>query len=408
MDNSKSIIYKPETHRILYILLLIATPFLLLQNYLQSLIGELSNLTYSIGNFEIPVTVLVTLIIIIVILLTTYKKLNRIRITSWIIVIFLFWIGQKSTDYYFNHSYYELQYNWHYFAYAIFAYINFRALTEKKAPAQKVILITFLTALAVSTMDEILQMPLSNRIFDIGDISKDLWGAMIGLFIIYFILENGSIVKTGWKVQQPKIKDYIQSPFAILIILFVFSYIFMVVASLLTETKYIFQTVLITVLIFLVFITILHLSQRKVPKTIILIVAAILIVTQGYFFVIHFNDNITYNKNNIIVYKGIPIVYFDVMIYPNGLFRLVDKKKIFNKRDQHTIFSLSEHIIVFGTGIDDSGGVGFPLVQETQFVFNTDKQKGIQIILQENDAACQTYNRIVSEGKKPLLIFHNN
>jgi len=408
MNGKSGILGNPNTNRILYILLLIATPFLLLQNYLQSVIGELSNLTYKIGYLDIPVTVTIAVILIAVILFFTYKKINKLRIISWIVVIFLFWIGQKSTDYYFNHKFYELQYNWHYFAYAIFAYINYQALKTKGTPAHKVILITFWSALATSTLDEFLQMPLSNRIFDVGDISKDLWGAMIGLFVIYFIIENGSILKNGWKISHPKIRDYFKSPLPLLINLFVLSYIFMVVASLLTETQYIPATLLFTVGMYMVFFLILHLSQKKKKRRIIIVLIALVISVQGFFFIKHYNDGITYSKNNILVYKGVPIIFFDVLIYPNGMFRLVDKKTVFNQRDQQTIFDLSEYIIIFGTGMEGEGGQGFPLTDETQFVFNESSMKGKQIILQNNADASATFNRLVSESKRPLLIYHNN
>ncbi|NQU31820.1 MAG: VanZ family protein [Bacteroidetes bacterium] len=408
MNGNISIIENPETHRLLYILLLIATPFLLLQNYLQSVIGELSNLTYPVGSIDIPVTVTIAVIGVIIILFFSFRKLNFIRLISWFVVLFLFWIGQKSTDYYFNHKFYELQYNWHYFAYAIFAYLNYRALSLKNLPSQKIILLTFISALATSTLDEFLQMPLSNRIFDIGDISKDVWGTMIGLFVIYFILENGSILIVGWKIRQPTLKDYFKNPLSLLILLFMLAYIFMVIASLLTETTFILSTILITFLIFGVVFLIIHLTQFKLSRNIIIIVITGLFITQGYYINKYFNDNIISTNNNILIYKGIPIVYFDVLIYPDGLFRLVDKKKVFNQRDQQTIFTLCDNIIVFGTGYDGDGGKGFPLTDETQFVFNESNNHGIQIILQKNKDACDTYNRLKAEGKNPLLIYHNN
>ncbi len=408
MKGKFSILTKPETHRILYILLLIATPFLLLQNYLQSVIGELSNLTYAVGNFDIPVTVTIAIIGVVVILSFSFHKLNRIRLISWFVVLLLFWIGQKSTDYYFNHKFYELQYNWHYFAYAIFAYLNYRALSLKNAPSQKIILLTFISALAASTLDEFLQMPLSNRIFDVGDISKDLWGTMIGLFIIYFILENGSILINGWKIRQSKLKDYFKNPLSLLILLFILAYIFMVIASLLTETTFILSTILITILIFGVVLLTIHLTQYKLSRNIIIVIISVVFVTQGYYINKYFNDNIVSTSNNILIYKGIPIIYFDVLIYPDGLLRLVDKKKVFNQRDQETIFDVCDNIIVFGTGGDGTGGKGFPLIDETQFVFNETNNQGIQIILQKNNDACDTYNRLKAEGKKPALIYHNN
>jgi len=106
MDSKFSVIYKPETHRLLYILLLIATPFILLQNYLQSTIGQISNLSYEAFGISIPITVTVAIVLIVIILFFTFNKINKRRIISWVIVVVLFWIGQKSTDFYFNHKYY--------------------------------------------------------------------------------------------------------------------------------------------------------------------------------------------------------------------------------------------------------------------------------------------------------------
>jgi hypothetical protein len=407
MNGKLSILKKPETHRILYILLLIATPFLLLQNYLQSVIGEISNLTYSLGKVDIPVTVTIAALGILIILTYSYQKLNKIRIIAWLVVIILFWIGQKSTDYYFNHKYYELQYNWHYFAYAIFAYLNYLALSTKNTSKQNIILLTFISALATSTLDEFLQMPLSNRIFDVGDISKDLWGTTIGLIIIFFILENGEIISKGWRIRHKKISDYFKHPLSALLLVFIFSYIFMVVASVLTETKFIVNSLSITLIIFTLTFLIIHLSQFKFYRSLILIIVSLLFFIQAFFFIRYFDSNISYNKNNILVYKGIPIIYFDVMIYPNGFFRLVDKKDRFNLRDQQTIFNLCENIIIFGTGDDGMGVKGFPLTDKTQFVFNETNYKGIQIILLKNSEAVKNFNRIKKEGKKPTLIYHN-
>jgi VanZ family protein len=408
MKEKFAIIFKPGTHRFLYVLLLIATPFLLLQNYLQSFIGEISASTYPVGGMDIPVTLTIAIAMIGLILCFSYKKFNRLRAISWLIVIFLFWIGQNSTDYYFNHKFYELQFNWHYFAYAIFAFINYRALSLKKSAPEKVIKLTFVSALGTSTLDELLQVPLSNRIFDLGDISKDVWGTMIGLFIIYFILENGSILRNGWKLRQRTIIDYTKKPLSILILLFILSYIFMAISSLLTETKFILPAVLITLLLFGAVFMIIHLTQFKLWRNLILAFSSLLFVIQLYSFGKHFNDNIVSTSKNILNYKGIPIIYFDVMIYPDGLFRLVDKKTEFNQRDQQTIVQKCENIIVFGTGIEGDGGKGFPFSGETQFIFNEVNNKGVQIILKNNKTACNIYNRIKKEGKRPALIYHND
>lgn len=408
MDSKFSVIYKPETHRFLYILLLIATPFLLLQNYLQSTIGQISNLSYDAFGISIPITVTVAIVLIVAILLFTLKKINKRRIISWVIVVVLFWIGQKSTDFYFNHKYYDLQYNWHYFSYAIFAYLNYKVLSGKNVPSQRIILLTFISTITISTIDELIQMPLSNRIFDLGDISKDLWGSMIGLFIIYFILENGKIINKGWKIRHKKLKDYLGSPISMLIIGFIFAYIFMVIGSLLTLTNYIFTAVLIFTVLFAIVFLIIHLSQFKNYRILIIIIFTTIVVTQGFFIIKYFDKGIVYNNNKILVYKGIPIYFFDVLIYPDGMFRLVDKKKVFNKRDQQTIKDLSDYIAIIGSGTDGSGGKGFPQDTKTQFVFNYATNQGIQIIILNNNKACDHFNTLTKAGKRPVLIFHNN
>ena len=408
MNKKLSIITKAETHLILYILLLITTPFLLLQNYLQSLIGELSNLSYNILEVNVPVTVIIAVLIIFITLYFTYKKLNKLRIISWVVIVVLFWIGQKSTDYYFNHKFYELQYNWHFFAYAIFAYLNYRVLSEKKIKPQKIIALTFIYTIAISTFDEAVQIPLSNRIFDLGDIAKDLWGSMIGLFFIFFILEDGLLIKDGWRIRNKKLKNYFTNPLSLLIIEFGFAYVFMVSSALLTSSEYIINLVLISIIIVAIIVGITHISQLRLWRIILIIVFSTLIITQTFFIVKYSDENIIYNKSNLLIYKGLPIIFFDLLIFPDGSFRLVDKKKVFNKRDQNTIFKTTEDILIIASGTDGSGGNGFPQKTKVQFIYNETKKKGVQIIILENDEACTKFNNLKDEGKKPSLIFHNN
>lgn len=408
MSYAKSTLFNLTTSRILYILLLIATPFLLLQNYLQSALGQFSDFTYKIGNIDMPITLTIALAIVLVTLYFTWKKINYSRTISWLIVILLFWIGQKTTDFYFNHKFYELQYNWHYFAYSIFAFINYRWLKGKNRPDYRIILLTFISALEISTFDELIQMPLSNRIFDLGDVSKDIWGTMIGLFFIYFVLENGKIIKTKWNLRQKTIKDYLKSPVSLFFILFIFSYIFMFISSILTETDYILQSIIFSLIVFLIIVFAIHISQFKKWRYLLITIIFIFMVSLSFSVIKNFNKNITHSQANILVYKGIPIIYFDVLIYPNGLFRLVDKKTIFNLRDQQTILAKSEDIIIVASGENGKGAQGFLSQEKVHFVFDKNNMKGIQIIPQKNEMAVSTFNRLKTEGKRPLLIYHNN
>jgi len=73
-DDKSSWFYSPKVHLLLYELLLIATPFLLLQNYLQAAIGIFSEKKVEIFGISIPLTVLIAIIFLsgIIILLSDY------------------------------------------------------------------------------------------------------------------------------------------------------------------------------------------------------------------------------------------------------------------------------------------------------------------------------------------------
>ncbi len=406
MHDRLKFLFQPKTHWFLYILLLILTPFLLLQNYLQSFIGQMSVQSFEIFSINFPYTVAIALFFIITLIIFLWKKFTSTRLIGWGIILFLFWIGQKSTDYYFNHDFYELQYNWHYFAYGIFAYLNYRRLSTKNIPPQKIILYTYIYAICISAFDEAIQMPLSNRIFDLGDIAKDLWGTIIGLVFIFFILENGKIIKNEWKIRQKNIKDYLQNPISLFLLEIIFAYILMVISSILTDTKYLFPAIGIPILIFIIFFFVIHFSQKKLYRNIFIILFIIFISIQGVFFYKYKDHNIVYYKNQLTIYKGIPVFYFDILIYPNGMFRLVDKKETFNKRDLKKIMSFSENILIIGSGESDTGGKGFPEDSESQFVFNYINKRGLQVIKLKTKDACKKFNQLCDEGKKPALILH--
>jgi len=408
MNKIFGLLQKPEAHRSLYILLLVATPFLLLQNYMQSTIGMLSELSFTLFDWNIPYVVAIAVVLVISLLLAFRRKITPRKLLGWVIVLFLFWVGQQSTDYYFNHKFYELQYNWHYFAYGIFAALNYRVLNTKHFPPQKIILHTFFYALAISAFDELVQIPLSNRIFDVGDIAKDLWGTMIGLFILYFIIEDGAIFRNNNPVRQPTLRAYANHPKTVFVLGFALAYIFMVVASLLTDSDHLIEAVTIPVVLFGLLVWIWHQSQKKMWRTVFVLLALLLTGTQVYLFFTHRESNISYDSNRLVVYKGIPLPYFDLMIYPNGWFRAVDKKSTFSARDIQTIKTLVRDILIIGTGENLKTGIGFPRDDMSQFIYNQRTDRGLQVIIMNNRQACQKFNQLKDEGKQPLLILHHD
>ena len=230
--------YSPLINLIMYVLLLVATPFLLLQNYLQTFIGKLSIYSFTFIGIDIPFVVLIALILATALIVKNLKYLSKFRIISIGVTVLLMIIGQELSDFYFNHKFYELQHNWHYFAYGIFSYIAYRYFKSKNSSDAKIILFTFLTAISISAFDEFIQIHISNRIFDIGDIGKDIWGTVIGMFFIFFVINKGEIIRQSWKIREKKIRNYLNNPFSILFLEMVFTLILLAVSSHLTNFEY--------------------------------------------------------------------------------------------------------------------------------------------------------------------------
>jgi hypothetical protein len=107
------------------------------------------------------------------------------------------------------------------------------------------------------------------------------------------------------------------------------------------------------------------------------------------------------------VYKGIPIVFYDVMIFPNGTFRLVDKKHYFNSRDQTFFMEHKPDIIIIGSGAEGLGGRGFVKQSPHQFMYNPHIQRGTQVIILKTPEACEVFNRLKRERKNVLFVLHN-
>ncbi len=399
--------YSPLINLILYISLLIATPFLLLQNYLQTFIGKLSIYNFELLGITIPYVVTLAFIILAAIVIKNFRNLSRFRIISILFAILLMILGQKLSDFYFNHKFYELQHNWHYFAYGIFSYIAYRYFKSKKRSDAYIMLSIYISALLISSFDEFIQIHISNRIFDIGDIGKDVWGTVIGMFFIFFVVKKGEIIKQTWKIREKKIRDYFVNPFSVLFLETVFTFILLSVSSQLTNMEYLVHSIFISIVLFFIFFFIFHLTQKKVFKRVFLGLLIILIFVQGFSFLKYHKEGIIYNSYGITVYKGIPLPFFDVMIFENGFFRFVDKKHNFNTRDIDTICHYSNNILLIGSGKDGLGGNGFPEKLKPQFIFNTVKMKPLQVIILSTPEACKKYNQLKKEGYNVIFIIHN-
>ena len=382
--------------------------------YLQPLIGSISDSDFEVMGHAIKIVPLLFFIFVIFLIVVSLKRINKFRLLSFTFILLVIYLGQSIADFYMGHSLYDIQNNWHYIAYAFFSYLMYRYLKSKKAAPAKIILYTFISALIISSSDEAFQLQMTNRVFDLGDIGKDILGSVIGLIMIFFIIENGKIIRngngfhhkpghTGWHFRQKRISDYFKNPLSLLFLELVFTIIFLSISSILTEKPVRFNAVIITLIIYVLFFIVFHLSVYKSVRVILLGLVVIQLVS----FAVFCRKGIVYNAENIVIYKGIPIPYFDVMFFENGTFRLVDKKSFFQYVDLHTIQKYANAILLLGSGENGKGGNGLAKKEKMQFIVNKRTKNMLQVIILKNSEAVTLYNNLQKQNKKVTFILHH-
>lgn len=374
---------------------------------MQNAISSLSQFSFNILFLEIRFLPLVFIIFILTLVLVFYKKLNYKNISFGIVVLLMLLLGQISSDHYMIQKIYNIQNNWHYVAYLIFAILMYNFLYSKKKSSEYIILLTFLAALLISTLDETFQKFMTNRVFDVSDIAKDVWGTIIGLIIVFFIYKKGEIYKKAWKLRKKSIKEYFKEPFTLLVLLSIFTYVLLFVSSLLTDFQYLTNIIFITILLFVFIFIIIHLTNFRLLRIFFSILAVLGILYLGFTAIKTQNTSIKVLKKHFLIYQGIPLPYFDVMIKPNGVFKFMDKKQNFLQTDINMLFNQNADIILIGSGFNGEGGKGFAQDSEAQFMFDPISKKSIQLIIMETRKASKEYNRLKKEGYKVLFIIHN-
>lgn len=401
-------IYSPRLHLVLYSIILVLTPFILVRNYLQNAIGDITRFALPVAGRDVPVVPVVALVFLAILLILLRSHLTRQRILAGLIVLVMVVIAQQMTDFYAGMPPYSLQQNWHYIAYAIFALIMYQDLARRRIPLARIILVTYFVAMLYSSFDEFFQRHMSMRVFDVSDIAKDACGALLGLIMIFSWVTEPNDLQAGCRsIRHRNLGAYLANPISVLVLLTALTSSFIFFSSLLTGPGYVGLIVLISVAGFLVFFVIFHVSQYRWGKRGLLGLLAIVLVTQGVSCVRGRDAGVIQRRPGLVVYNGIPVPFFDFMIFPNGCFRLMDKKKSFGFLDKRCLLRREADIIVVAAGTDGSGGRGFPSERESQFLYNLYTRRGTQVIRQRNPEACRTYNRLKQEGKRVLLILHN-
>lgn len=390
---------------VLYQFLLVATPFLLVRNFLQQAIGTFSQWSFDLAGKPIPYTVAFVCVTLIVVLILNLKKF-RIKTALIFLSALLLWrLGQLVTDYYFNHDFFELQHNWHYLAYGILAWVSYLYHQAKGYSHIRYIWQTVAMGQIISIFDEVAQIFISGRVFDVCDIGKDLWGNVIGMIVITAAVSHK--LNFSFKLLHKKPADNFSNPYSSLFILALYAFLFLSIGSLITETRYLGQVILWSWGSFLAIILCLYFTLYKWGRLIIatMIVAGLLwgVVTWQ-----RHDQAVIQKQPGLLEWRGLPVPYFDLMIKPSGSIKLVDKKAYFNKKDKmNRIYGLCEEILLIGSGTNGTGGKGFPK-KESHFVFNPVTGKPLQILIYPNLQACKIYNKLTAQGKKLLFIIHNS
>jgi len=406
--NPAAWINSTRVHVVLFVSLVVATPFMMLQVYMQDAVHLLSVLKVELWGLEIVVVPAIAIISIIAALVLFRRYLTKIRLLGALVAFLMIASAQQVADLYLNLKFYDIQQNWHYFAYALFAYILYRDLGPRGVSWDKLIRYAYIIALSASIFDEAFQMEMSNRIFDISDIAKDGWGVLMGLLLICFWVDKSFFLSPEYRrLRHSRLRDYFVQPMSLLLLLMVMTFLLIFYSSLLTELEYWKHIVAFTLLTSAVLLLLVHISQFKWGKMSLIVVLSTLILIQLGSFIKYRDQGITHTQAGLTIYKGIPLPFFDVMFYPDGRIRLVDKKRSFNQTDRLFLLRQESDIVLIGSGPDGEGGEGFPKKADSQFLYNPISKKGTQVIVLKNEEACEVFNRLIREKKNVLFILHN-
>jgi hypothetical protein len=401
-------IHSTRLHVSLYSALLVMTPFIMLRTYMQDALGRFSTSRVTLIGVSVPAVLVLAGVPAIVALILLRRRIRVRHVLAGLLGLAMFRLGQLLTDYYFGHRFYEVQQNWHYIAYSIFAFMVYRDQRSRGAPLARYMLITFGLAFLYSSFDEWFQLFINSRIFDPCDVAKDVWGAIIGMTVLLVGGRHTELRAGAWhRVRQASLRDWFRHAPSVWVLLAVLGFLFLIISSLLTDSHYLLSIVLITLGSWVVVFGGLHLSRFRWPGRALLALGVIAAVALGQSYLRHRDDGIGRHQYGLTICQGIPIPYFDVLVFPDGHFRPVDKKHYFTPRDRIFIEKRHADIVLIGTGYRGLGGFGFPHQKGSRFVYNAQTERGMQVIIENSREACEHYSRLKEQGKRVLLILHS-
>ncbi|HNQ22990.1 MAG TPA: VanZ family protein [Phycisphaerae bacterium] len=401
-------IYSTRVHLVLYSFLLVATPFLMLRRFLQEAIGKLSVLSVDAFGVRVPIIPVVGAVVVTVGLVLLRRQITWGRVIVAGVVLLMNFAAQQVNDYYFDHNFYDLQQNWHYMAYAVFAYMMYRDLAPRGYPLHRIMLITFVVAASFSTFDESFQLKMSGRAFEMGDVAKDVYGCLMGMLVVYSGPNRAGVLwRVGRKLRHEKLRDYFRDPRSLVLLMFVVAFLVLLFSSLLSNIAYAGLVLVLGLSGSAVLFVLLHVTRYAAVRYALLALLVVAGGVQGWSLWKYRDDPNVYARPGLIFYRGVAVPFFDVLIFPDGSWRPVDKKATFMARDRQFFLKREPDIVLVGSGSAGQGGRGFPEPGVSQFLYNPYTRRGTQVIILPNAAAFREYRRLREEGKSVLFVIHN-
>jgi len=399
---------EPIIQYVLFALLVVATPFVVVSRYLQNLVYIVSHFSFSLFGQEVPFVLSLAVLLCLYLVTRYFRSITPKRILALLFIGAMIAFSQQTMDLYMDVSFFDLQQNWHYLAYGTYVFFFFRAFNVRRMPMNKMILCAYASALGMSTFDETFQLLFSQRVFDISDITKDAWGTVMALILVVFVTETYGTTDLK-KISFPKKRfaDYLKYPETALLAVFTLTFIFVCTSPLLSEHAEAGTLLLISFALFAVIWLVFHLSRYRAFRLIVYSILLLAVVVLVGSFLLHRGQNITYNSFGMTVYQGIPLPFFDVLIYPDGSFRFVDKKHHFRSTDIQYFRKQKPAILLVGSGSRGRGGKGFEQGEGVHFIYNEYTGRGTQVIILPTPQACRKFNELKAAGKNVLFVLHN-
>ncbi len=401
----RSWVHAPLTHLLWYCVLLLFLPPLLMKNHLAPAVSVMSREGIALGGVRIPFLLLAALVLLAGWLVLARRHITRVRVVAGLSIALMVDVSHRICDVYADLPFFDLRQNWHYGAFGLLTLLALRVF--RRLPTERQILFSYLLVQGFYCFDEVAQIWIVSRVFDMNDVAKNGWGSLMALVFGLYVIHEGRTMGSS-RLLHDRLSGYLGSPRAVLLQLLSFNFILLLVSSVLAEPRYWVLVLTLSFSLYLVTFVLLHLSRLRPFRIGLVACGVAAVLALGASWSRHRNDDIHHYSPEglgLFVYKGIPVPFFDLVVYPDGTAKPINKKPSFNTDDRRYILNRRPDIAVVGTGHEGSGGLGLsrPGDNTSWLVFNPETGRPTQLMIMPNPEAVETFNRLKREGKARVL-----